>query len=289
MIFKYNMNKKTCKKVIENKKMFVPAIFTERQFEVIRKYTTNDKLTITEKTYLYTSIKKKMQALQLLKEEFYITGKDMISKRVEEAKNILSKINEKAFISGSFLYKENYNDIDIFILSKKRKQSEKEKRHYIYITEKDLKKPMLASAALYSISNFNLPKINVPRKRYGMDNTIMAYQIAISEHMDNEGFKTLKDLIMEYYLIVKNKVLDSYELSKLYGEIENSSNAIEKINLMIKELLLFSYSKRYLYDELVKFTKDFPKLINEYIANENLIVYKKVYDEIKSECRRVKT
>ena len=50
-------------------------------------------------------IKKKIEALNLLKEEFHVTGSNMIKKRVVKAKQILKEINkEKAFISGSFLY-----------------------------------------------------------------------------------------------------------------------------------------------------------------------------------------
>lgn len=281
------MNKKTCKKIIDNKNLFVPSIFTLRQFNVLKKYYLNKNLTKTEKTYLYTSIKKKIKALELFNEEYYINGKNMLPERIEKSKEILNNIKENAFISGSFLFKKNYNDIDIFIISKKRKQFSKGKFHYNFITEKDLDKPMIASAALYCISNFEMPIIKVERKRYGMENTLMAYQIALSEHIEKEGFKTLKNLIMEYNIVVKNKILDSYELHKKYQNISKSSDFIEKINQITKELLFFSYSNRYLYDEIVKFSKKFPQLIKEYKSNKNLIVTKRLLDEIKRECRKV--
>ena len=44
---------------------------------------------------------------------------DFIPKRLSEAESILSSIPVKyCFITGSFLYKINYNDIDIFVVSR---------------------------------------------------------------------------------------------------------------------------------------------------------------------------
>lgn len=283
------MDKKISNIILRSKNNFVPYIFTERQFEIIKKHQNNDSLSQTEKTYLYTSIKKKMDALSLLKEEFYINGRNMLHDRVEKAKYILRSINKQAFISGSFLFKKKFNDIDIYVISKRRKQYTKGKNNFVHITTSDLNKPIFASAALYSVSNFELPRIKVPRKRYGFTNTIMAYQISIKEYLEKEGFKTLKYLLMEYYLVVKNKILDSYELTFEYERITRSVKAIEEINIMIKKLLLKSYSNRYLYDELVRFSKWLGEDIKSYKANDNLIIYKEVFDEIKNECKRAET
>ncbi len=89
------MNKNICKIIILNKEKFIPHLFTKKQVETMQKHVQNKLLTNTEKTYLYSTIKKKIEALQVLKEEWYITGKDMIPERVEQVKEILKEINRE--------------------------------------------------------------------------------------------------------------------------------------------------------------------------------------------------
>jgi hypothetical protein len=279
------MDDKICKIVVGNKDSFVPFIFTDKQHIILKKYLDKKTLTNNEKVYLYSSISKKIKALSLLKQEFYIKGKNMIPQRVEKSKSLLSNLNKNAFVSGSFLYKKNFDDIDVFVLSKKRKQYTKNKIHYVFITHKDLEKPMIASAMNYCVSNFELPIINVKIKKYGLENTLLAYQMSISE-LKEEEFKSLKNIIMEYYLLVKGVVLDSYELTMKYEEIRKG-DSIKKINSMAKDLLLKSYSKRYLYDEFAKLSVNLSKLIKKY-DDQDIVIYKDFFDEIKNECRNFK-
>ena len=116
------MNQIMCEKVIENKSALVPSIFTEKQVALLEKYVKKQKLEPSEKTYIYSTINKKLNSLACLQEEFYVNGANLIPERVEEAKKILKGINRPAFISGSFLFSEKYNDIDVFIISNRRKQ-----------------------------------------------------------------------------------------------------------------------------------------------------------------------
>ena len=47
----------------------------------------------------------------------------MLKRRIKEAEIILNEIPAKyCFITGSFVYKEKYKDIDIFIISRTKKQ-----------------------------------------------------------------------------------------------------------------------------------------------------------------------
>src|SRR3989338_10671501 len=280
------MDKKVCNKIIEHKSEFTPSIFTRRQIDILQKYLSSQKLKRTEKTYLYSSIKKKIDALSLLNEEFYYYGKNMIPERVAKAREMLGKISEKAFISGSFLFSEKYNDIDLYIVSSRRKQFTKGSVHFIHIAESDLKKPVFISAAQYCFSNFPITIMNPIIKRMGFNDLVMAYEMSINEILYKEGQKTIRDVIFEYFMQIKNKILDSYELKTKMDEIAKSKDSISTLNSMVAELLLNNYSRRYIYDELVKFTKRLGQDIKEFKANENLIIYKEVFDRVKDECRR---
>lgn len=214
----------------------------------------------------------------------------MIPQRVEQAKKILREINKPAFISGSFLFKEKYNDIDIFIIDKKRKQYQKGNKDYIHITQKNLKQPLFCGAFLYSVANFDksiTPEIKRPE--YG--DIIFLYQVAIKEIIDKEDLKARKELIGKHYLFVNDKLLNSYEISKEFDKLDcmEDEKQIQSINNMIKELILQLYSKKYMYNLLGSEIKSFEDIIRSYKTHNNVVIYKKTLQEIRNECRRAKT
>ncbi|MDP7141199.1 MAG: hypothetical protein QGH19_03300 [Candidatus Woesearchaeota archaeon] len=280
------MNNKICKKLLKNKEKFVPYLFTDKQIKVISKHINNKPMTNTEKVYLYSSIKRKIDALSLLKEEFYFYGTNMIQERLKKAKELLKEINDKAFISGSFLFSKNYNDIDLYIISNRRKQYHKGKMHFIYITEEDLKKPIFQSAAKYCVSNFEITMDKPIRKRMKFNDLIVNYETTIVELLDKEDEKTIREVLFEYYIQLKNTILSSYEIYTKTINIINTSKSINILNNMVKELLLKNYSKRYIYDELSNFVKRLDGDIKEFKANENLKIYRTLFNEVKNECRR---
>ncbi|MBS3122602.1 hypothetical protein J4434_07005 [Candidatus Woesearchaeota archaeon] len=306
------MEKKILKNIVENKAKFVPLLFTAKQVNLIEKYLQNmkkgkdketQKMTPTEKTILYSTIKKKVDALMLLKEEFHIKGQNMIPERVEKAKEILKAINkEKAFISGTFLFAQDYNDIDIYVISNKRKQfhqkeetSDKE-LHFIYITENDLKKPIFNSASQYCVANFFIetPQANIEKPAFS--DLVMTYEMAVTEIMNSEidkdeDQKTSRELIFEYNLQVKNIVLDSYTLSKRFNEVISlkMNDKISIINMMAKELLIKLYSPTYLYNELTKFVKQLKKDIEFIDLHDHLLIFVEVLGGVKDACRRTKS
>ena len=68
------MNENISKKILEHKNLFVPALFTDKQVNIMEKQLKKQSLTKTEQTYLYTTIKKKIDALQTLQEQFFVRG-----------------------------------------------------------------------------------------------------------------------------------------------------------------------------------------------------------------------
>ncbi len=280
------MNRNLCKKIIENKEKF-KALFASRQIEIIEKYQNNVQLSNTEKTYFYAIVKKKIEALLLLKEDFHINGQQMIPKRIEESKNILRNINKKAFISGSFLFKEEYNDIDIFVISKKRRSFFEGKKHYTYITEKDLKKPILNSSLQYCVANFsiNIPKPEIKRPEYR--DVIFAYQQAIAEILNDEDQKTIRSLVFENFLVENVNVPDSYTTYLLMIDILElpKQKRIEKVNEITKNLLKKMFSKKYLYREILTLDKQYDNVIAEWKKHDNILIYKEMIKDVKNSCR----
>lgn len=258
----------------------------------MEKYLNNDKLTNTEKTYLYSAIKKKIDALRILREEFYITGAEMIKDRVDKAKEILNELGkDKAFISGTFLFSETYNDIDIYIISKKRKSYEEDNKHFILITEEDLRKPIFISASKYCVSTFFTGNIIPIIKRPEFGDVLFDYQFAINEILENDDQKMTRSILLDYYVHIKHEIIDSFSLYKKWNEIKNKkqNEKIEIINQMTKELFLSLYSNKYTYNELSPFIKRIRKDLEDNPQYSNFGIYADLLAEVKNECRRAKT
>jgi hypothetical protein len=310
------MEEKILKNIIENREKFIPHLFTAKQVELMQKYLYKREMTPTEKTYLYSTIKKKIDALMLLKEEFHIKGSDMIPERVAKAKEILTKINkEKAFISGTFLFAQDYNDIDIYVISNKRKQfhqpvemlngtagnkevedreieHQEKELHFIYITEDDLKKPIFNSASQYCVANFLVETPMPIIKRPTYNDLVMTYEGAINEMLNHENDvseeqKEVRALIFYHNLLIKNTVFDSFTLYKKFNEVIGLSieRKIEIVNTMAKEMLLKKYSLKYLHNALLKFIKQLEELRMEFPKHNNLPIYIKLFTEVKDGCR----
>lgn len=281
------MNKEICKIVVEQKTKFIPYLFTKRQITLLEKYITKKNLTNTEKVYLYSTISKKIEALGILREEFYVTGEEMVRGRVTKAKELLNKLGyEQAFVSGSFLYNQKYQDIDVYVVGRRRKQYHRDNLHLIFITEHDLCKPLFFSAMLYSVANFQV-EIKPIMERASLAEILLTYQMAINEILDNTDQKTVRQLLFYYALIVKKKVISSYALFKEWKQIINlaKQEKILKVQQLTKEILLNGYAQRYVYQETLGFEQRINELKKEY-DTENLPIYLHLIAEVKNECRR---
>lgn len=269
-----NMNKKLLKIVISNKDLFSPNIFTSNQINIIKKYISSIKLNNSEKKSLYTSINKKLKALNLLyenEENLYIRGNPL---RIEEAKEIIKSFKgEKVFIAGSFLFSKNYNDIDIFILRKKGyKEVIKDKFHIVYLTEKKLSEAFFQSTAMISISNFN----TVRKYNYKIPflHEIMSLYHESYIQIKNKDIKkeAVREIIFKYNLFVNKRLLDPLDLKK---EI-----SIKELDLMFKELCKNLFSKKYLYVEFMDYKKSLDKAIQSEKNTDHLIHFKKNYEDL---------
>jgi predicted nucleotidyltransferase len=282
------MDEKMLNTIIGHRELFVPSLFTSKQVDILHKYTHKEILNNTEKAYLYSTIKRKIDALNILREEFYVLGEEMIPERVEQAKQILKEINQpKAFISGSFLFSKKYHDIDIYVVGKRRKSYHRENKHFTHIREKDMQNPLFISAANYSIATFK-PQTKPLIKREAFGEIFFTYQWVINQILDKEDQKEIRNLVFQYYLQVQKQILDARKLDIKLKEIKAlpDDKKIEEVNRITKEILLTTFSKKYLYNALSIESNAIKKMSLEYKTNDNLLIYIKCLEEVKNECRR---
>src|SRR3989339_347229 len=95
------MDENILKIILRRKESFVPLIFTEKQFNVLSKYNLKIKLSNAEKKALYTSIKRKMEALSLFSREqkdreYYASSPgEIMPLRLAEAKKLIGIYSKK--------------------------------------------------------------------------------------------------------------------------------------------------------------------------------------------------
>lgn len=235
-------------KLIEKKEALVPTIFTEYQFKLVLKKLKGATLLENEKVYFSKSISKKLRSLDMIKEEFQIYGgEDIIFERVQKSKKILNNLkrkfkNKMLIISGSYLYSNKYNDIDVFVISKYEKQDFSDGELSINYVKKDfLKSLMFQSIKKCCISTHELNH-NINEK-VDISDLIRSYEQLLldikNKYPKKESIKTF--LLISHFLKTSSS-LSSKELYEEYQRLKNKKPLI--FNKLFVCTLLESINKK---------------------------------------------
>lgn len=224
------------------KKEIVPILFTEHQFNLIIKRFTNKQLTLSEKNEFSRTISRKMKAInKIAKKEDIITYGDIIRER--KGKKIIKELsrrfkNKHILLTGSFLYKKHYNDIDIFVISKYDKENYKEGDYHInYITSN-------SGLFFQSISKICISNRRINSKLTEKPN--LDKYISLFQELSNDIISRRKDLkwmLKEFLLysdfISGSGILGSKELTKKYVVITNKRNLFRIVrNIFVSSVSL---------------------------------------------------
>ena len=169
-------------------------------------------------------------------------NKKLLHERLKETENLLVQIRAKyCFITGSFLYKEKYKDIDVFVVTRtKKKIILKNKK--VKITTIDFND--LYSLFYHSISKSCIAKNILPTK---------PLKVTLSDywHIINEAIPTL--------LNEKDKFHKNVRFLVLYTEYFKTCEVLDTFQLNKK----INYFKD--YSEVMKYVKrELPNIINDY-------------------------
>ncbi len=208
----------------------VPTLFTEHQFQLIKKRFTNKTMTQSEKNEFSRTVSRKMKAI------YKITNKDNIftygnikEERLKLAKKYLKKNSRKfknkhVLISGSFLYKEKYNDIDVFVITKYEKEDYKENNFHInYLTEDVYSSLFFASLKKLCISNKEI-KNNEIKEKVNLDTFISIYQELFND-LDKKhpaSKFTLREFLLQAAFLSKSPIPNSKELKLQLDSIKKN-------------------------------------------------------------------
>lgn len=215
--------------------------------------------------------------------QYYINGSlKILPERLQQAKNLLDEYTKRyptssnIFISGSFLFSKEFNDIDIFVVRERGyNEVHEDNKHLIFLTEKKLSQALFQSASLISVSNFLVPN-KIFKKKLSLQNLMSLYHESIIEFMQKEEKPEMtRSLIFNHALFCENKILDGKEIKETSTAI-----TVEAIDEMLKRLCKKLFSKLYLYVELHEYIKTLNSSIANTSPNFHLIRYKNTYEEL---------
>jgi hypothetical protein len=174
-------------------------------------------------------------------------NEEIIRRRWKKIQEILSKIPAKhCFITGSYLWKDNYKDIDTFAVTRKKIKG------VATIDFNDIYSLFYHSITKSSISKDILPKKPLKATVSDFWNVINEAIPTILNEQDRYH-KNIRFLVLYTEYFKTNYVLDTYELSEKIAEFRNYKDILAYIKTNIPPILnkhaKKSYIKRFFYTQ----------------------------------------
>ncbi len=195
----------------------------------------------------------------------------LLIERLKEAEELLAKIPAKqGFITGSFLYKEKYKDIDVFVVTRSKKEITL-KNKKVKITTIDFNE--LYSLFYHSVSKSCVAKNILPARPLKV--TLSDYWQVINEAIPtllngkNKFHKNVRFLILYTEYFKTGEVLDTFQLNEKINSFEDYNDVMEYVKRELPNIINNSakpsYVKRLFYTQA-----GYYKELKEYAAQSFL-------------------
>lgn len=258
------------------KEQIVPILFTAHQFTLIEKRFMNKKMTPSEKNEFSRTISRKMNAIYRLVEQdadhIFTYGKEKIRpERLPKARRHLHHFSRKfrnkhIFIAGSFLYKEKYNDIDIFVISKYDKEDYQDgKFHINYLPEDIYYSLFFGSIAKLCISNRKMERLEI-KDKINEDTFVSLYQELYND-IDNKFVgvkKILREFLLQAAYLSKSPLPASDELQKQIDAILDFKDPGHLIQKIFVQAMSLGIPPQKALPEMKEMIAAYKEIIKEY-------------------------
>lgn len=190
----------------------------------------------------------------------------LLKERIQEAEELLDQIPVKySFITGSFLYKKKYKDIDIFVVSRSKKEvklknpsaCQKSRRFLSKIKITFIDFNDLYSLFYHSVSKSCLAKNLLPHKPLKI--TLSDYWQVVNEAIptllnEKDTFhKNVRFLILYTEYFKTGEVLDTFQLNEKINSFWDYSEIMEYVKQELPSITNKyakpSYIKRFFYTQ----------------------------------------
>ena len=179
----------------------------------------------------------------------------------------------RIIIAGSFLYNKNYNDIDVFFISKYEKEDyRKENMHFNYLGLDAEGSLFLSSLSKICVSNFDL---DFPIKEEIDLNTIIAkYQEVLQDIGDNNkrwAKIDLRDFLIDCTYAAEGIILSSLQLKKRLEKTLKTKNKIKILEKIFIYAVLNGFEHTLVKSKSRSMLESYQELIQEYKNKKYLI------------------
>ncbi len=182
-------------------------------------------------------------------------NKELLNERIQEAEELLAQIPAKySFITGSFLYKENYQDIDVFVVSRSKKEI-KTRNKKARITRIDFND--LYSLFYHSVSKSCVAKNFLLHKPLKV--TLSDYWHVVNEAIpillnEKDTFhKNVRFLILYTEYFKNGEILDTFQLNEKINSFQDYNEVMEYVKQEVPAIISKhakpSYAKRFFYTQ----------------------------------------
>ena len=179
----------------------------------------------------------------------------ILPQRLRQAKQIVEQIPAKyCFITGSFLYKEKYKDIDVFVITRSKKE--------IILKNKKIKITRIDFNDLYSLFYHSISQSCIAKNillTKSLKVTLADYWQVINEAIptllnDKHHFqKNIRFLILYTEYFKTNKVLDTFQLNEKINSFQDYTQVMaylkQELPSIINKSAKPSYVKRFFYTQ----------------------------------------
>lgn len=179
----------------------------------------------------------------------------LLKERIKVAESLLGAVRAKyCFMTGSFLYKKNFNDIDIFVITRSKKK--------LYLEHTKANVTILDFNDLYSLFYHSVSKSCIA-------NTILPLRplkVTLADYWDviNEAVPTLLNEKDKYHKHIRSLVLyteffrtaevfDTFQLDKAINSFRDYNAVLSYISEFVPQIITEkrtkSYLKRFFYTQ----------------------------------------
>ncbi len=252
----------------------VPTLFTVHQFSLIEKRFLGKKMTISEKNEFSRTISKKIKAIHKLmeKEDFWVYGKEKIlPDRLKKAREYLHSFSRKfknrpVLITGSFLYKKKYKDIDVFVISKYEKNDYCQgKFHINYLAEEAYHSLFFNSLRKVCVSNREITSA-VMTEKANISTFISLYQELCNDLQQRfiGVKKTLREFLLQAAYFSKSPLPGSDELHEQAKAILKMKTPQKIIKKIFVQAMMMGVSPKKAISEMNAMISSYKDIAKEY-------------------------
>lgn len=179
----------------------------------------------------------------------------IIEERINMAQALLGQVRPKyCFITGSFMYKEKYRDIDMFVITRSKKEirTDNKKTKVTIIDFNDL-----YSLFYHSVSKSCIAENILPVKPLKV--TIADYWHVVNEavptllNQKNKFHKNVRFLVLYTEYFKTEEVLDTFQLDKKINDFRSYEDVLKYIKENVSNIMNMnrkkSYLKRFFYTQ----------------------------------------